>query len=110
MKRSSFICEESHVFIEEGNPSNQVVTIEEGLDAVEVDDIGNLVIYLGQFSSIKNGEILKQSLMVDSLLEIITERGSQKLYKPIEVHSLISATEEIVVGMIFLVDTFFVSW
>ena len=48
--------------------------------------------------------------MVDSLLEIITERGSQKLCKPIEVHSLISATEEIVVGMIFLVDTFFVSW
>ena len=43
MKRSSFICEESHVFIEEGNPSNQVVTIEKGLDAVEVDDIGNLV-------------------------------------------------------------------
>ena len=46
--------------------------------------------------------------MVDSLLEIITERGSQKLYKPIEVHSLISATEEIVVSMIVLVDTFFV--
>ena len=43
MKCSSFICEENHVFIEEDNPSDKVVTIEEGLDAVEVDGIGNLV-------------------------------------------------------------------
>ena len=26
--------------------------------------------------------------MVDSLLEIITERGSQKFYKPIDAHSV----------------------
>ena len=26
--------------------------------------------------------------MVDSLLEVITERGSQKFHKPIEAHSL----------------------
>ena len=43
MKRSSFICEENHVFIEEENPSDKVVTIEEELDAVQVDGIGNLV-------------------------------------------------------------------
>ena len=43
MKRSSFIFEESHFFIEEDNPSDKVVTIAEELHAVEVDGIGNLV-------------------------------------------------------------------
>ena len=43
MKRSSSICEENHDFIEEDNPSDKVITIEEKLDAVEVDGIGNLV-------------------------------------------------------------------
>ena len=42
MKRSSFISEENLVFIEEGNLSDKVVTIEEGRD-VEVDGIGNLL-------------------------------------------------------------------
>ena len=42
MKRSSFL-KENHVFNEEDNPSNEIVTIEEGLDAIEVDGIGNLV-------------------------------------------------------------------
>ena len=43
MKRSSFIFEERHVFIEKDNPSDKVVTIEEELNAVEVDGIANLV-------------------------------------------------------------------
>ena len=43
MKRSSFFLEENHVFVEKDNPSDKVVTIEEELDAVEVDGIGNLV-------------------------------------------------------------------
>ena len=43
MKRSSFTCEENYDFIEEDNPSDKVVTIEEELDTVEVDGIGNLV-------------------------------------------------------------------
>ena len=47
MKHWSFICEENHVFIKEVNPSGKVVTIEEELDAVEVDGIGNLVDLLG---------------------------------------------------------------
>ena len=45
--------------------------------------------------------------MVDSLLEIITERGIQKIYKPIDVHSVRNAIDEIEVSMIFLVATFF---
>ena len=43
MKCSIFICEKKHVFIEENNPSSKAVTIEEELDAVKVDGIGNLV-------------------------------------------------------------------
>ena len=34
MKRSIFICEKNHVFIEEDNPSGKVVTIEEELQSV----------------------------------------------------------------------------
>ena len=39
---SIFICE-NHAFIEKDNPSSKVVTIQEELDAVKVDRIGNLV-------------------------------------------------------------------
>ena len=46
--------------------------------------------------------------MVDSFLEIITEHGSQKSYKPIDVHSVTNAIDEIEVGIIFLAVTFFV--
>ena len=46
--------------------------------------------------------------MVDSLLEIITERGSQKFYKPIDVHSVTNAIDKIEVSMVFLAVTFFV--
>ena len=43
MKRSTFIFDKNHVFIEEHNPSSKVVTIEEELDTFKVDGIGNLV-------------------------------------------------------------------
>ena len=56
----------------------------------------------------KNVGISKQSLMMDSLLEIITERGSQKFYKPIDVHSVTNAIDKIEVSMVFLAVTFFV--
>ena len=46
--------------------------------------------------------------MVVSLLEIITERGSQKFYKPIDVHSVTNAIDEIEISMAFLTVTFFV--
>ena len=39
MKRSSSIFEENHVFSEEDKPSDKVVTIEEELDAVDLDGI-----------------------------------------------------------------------
>ena len=45
--------------------------------------------------------------MVDSLLETITKRESQK-FKPIDVHSLTNAINEIDVSMIFLVVIFIV--
>ena len=48
--------------------------------------------------------------MADNLIEVttITERGSQKLRKPIDVHSVTNAIDEIEVNMIFLVVTIFV--
>ena len=46
--------------------------------------------------------ILKKSLMVESLLEIITERRRQKFYKPIDVNSVANAIDYIEVTMIFL--------
>ena len=46
--------------------------------------------------------------MVDSLLEIITEIGSQKFYKPVDVHSVTNAIDKIEVSLVFLAVTFFV--
>ena len=46
--------------------------------------------------------------MVDSLLEIIREKGSQKFYKPIDVHYLTNAIDEIKVSMIFFWLHYFV--
>ena len=37
------ICEKNHVFIEEVNPSSKVVTMEEEVDVVKENPIGNLV-------------------------------------------------------------------
>ena len=45
--------------------------------------------------------------MVGSLLEIITERGSQIFYKPIDVHSVTNAIDKIAASMVFLAVTFF---
>ena len=45
--------------------------------------------------------------MVDNLIEIVTERRSQKFYKPIEVHSVTNAIDEIEVSMIIFMVTFF---
>ena len=44
--------------------------------------------------------------MVVSLLEIVTESGSQKLYKPIDVHSVTNAIDKIEVSTVFLAVTF----
>ena len=43
MEGSIFICEKNHVFIKEDNSSSKAVRMEEELDAVKVDRIGNLV-------------------------------------------------------------------
>ena len=45
--------------------------------------------------------------MVDSLLEITTEKGSQKFYKPIDVHSVTNAIDKNEVSVVCLVVTFF---
>ena len=43
VKRKSFICKKQPLSIEKDNPSDKVVTIEEELEAVEVDGMGNLM-------------------------------------------------------------------
>ena len=44
--------------------------------------------------------------MMENLLEVITERRGQKLYKPIDLNSVINATDEIEIGVNFLAVTF----
>ena len=56
----------------------------------------------------KNAGISKQWLMVVSLLEMTTGRGSQKFYRPIDVHSATNAIDKIEVSMVCLVVIFFV--
>ena len=46
--------------------------------------------------------------MVESFLEIMKGRGSQKFYKSIYLHSLTNALNDIEVSMNFLEVTFFV--
>ena len=46
--------------------------------------------------------------MVVSLLEIITEGGSQKLHKPIDVHPVTNAIDKTEVSTGFFAVTFFV--
>ena len=44
MRRSSFIFKENHVFIEEeDNPSDKFAMVEEELDGIDIDSIGNLM-------------------------------------------------------------------
>ena len=89
MRRSSFIFKENHLFTEEDNHSDKVVTVEKELDGIDID-VG----------------ILTFSLMVESLLKVKTERRGQKLYKPIDVNSVINAIDEIEIDVIFLAVTF----
>ena len=39
---SSFFFQKTGAFIEEDNPSEKNVIVEEGLDGIDIDDIGNL--------------------------------------------------------------------
>ena len=39
---SSFIFKKSHVLIEEDSPSEKIVIVEEELDGIDRDDVGNL--------------------------------------------------------------------
>ena len=55
----------------------------------DVDDIGNL-----ENLSMKNLGILTQSLMVESLLEILTKKRREVFCKPIDFQSLANAVSE----------------
>ena len=57
--------------VEEDIPLKKLIVKEE-LDGIDIDDIGNLVDLLGMVF-MKNVEILKYLLTVESLLEILTK-------------------------------------
>ena len=81
--------------------------VEKELHGIDVDGIGNLVdLPRLVFIHKEHVGILKWSLMVGNLLEIITKRRGQRLYKPIDVNSVINAVDEIEVDMIFLAVAF----
>lgn len=54
----------------------------------------------------KNAEILKASLIVESLVEIIIE-GNQKICRPIDDHSVTNCIDETEESTIFFVVIFF---
>ena len=103
MRRSSFIFKENCIFIEEDKSSDKVVIIEK-----EIDGIRNLV-DLPRLMLLNEecGNLQLVMLMVESLLEIISERRSQKFYKPIDFKSVKNVIDETEVSMIFLVITVF---
>ena len=70
----------------------------------ELDGIDIARCYCSMFNDGKCGNL---KVVVESFLEIITERRVQKFYKPIDVNSVTNAVDEIEVSMIFLVVTFF---
>ena len=43
MRHSSFIFKENHVFIEEDNPSDKVIMVEEELDGIDINGIESSV-------------------------------------------------------------------
>ena len=50
--------------------------------------------------------ILKQPLVLDSLLEIITESENQNFNKPTDIYSVTNAIGEIEASVVFLAVTF----
>ena len=81
--------------------------VEKELHGIDVDGIGNLVdLPRLVFIHKEHVGILKWSLMVGNLLEIITKRRGQRFYKPVDVNSVINAVDEIEVDMIFLAVAF----
>ena len=80
MRRSSFTFKENQVFIEEeDNSCDKVVVVKEKLDGIDIDDIRNLVdLPRLLFNDEKCGNL---KVVVESFLEILTERRVQKFYK-----------------------------
>ena len=68
----------------------------------ELDGIANLV-------DLPRLVFINEESMVDSSLEIIIKRGSQKICNPIDLHSVTNTLDEIELSMIFHLVTFFVS-
>ena len=73
--------------------------VKEELDGIDIDDIGNLEDLLRILFIYEDVVILKYSLTVKSLLEILTKRRSQTFYKFMDVHSVANVIEESISSM-----------
>ena len=62
--------------------------VKKELDGIDTDDNGNLVDLLKVVFIHEECGILQDSLMVESLLEILTNKRSHAFYKFIDVHSV----------------------
>ena len=66
----------------------QKKNVSEELDGIDIDDIGNFEALIRIVFSMQNVGILKYSLVVESLINILLKRRNQTFYKLIDVHSV----------------------
>ena len=76
---SSSIFNEIHVLIEEGNPSEKIVIVEDELDGIDGDDIWNLK------------DLLRLVLINEECGNPIESLPKRTFYKPVDVHSVRNA-------------------
>ena len=80
------------------NPSEKIVIVQEELDGIDIDDIGNLEDLLRIVFIHEECGNLKVSLTVESLMEVLTRR-CEAFYKLIDVHSVINVIGESISSM-----------
>ena len=66
----------------------QKKNVSEELDGIDIDDIGNFEALIRIVFSMQNVGILKYSLVVESLINILRKRRNQAFCKLIDVHSV----------------------
>ena len=120
---SSFIFKGNHALIQEDNPSEKIIIVEEELDGNDRDDIGNLEDLLRLV--LINEECWNPKVVVDGgeLAKNVNQKKKPDVfYKPVDVHSVTNAIDESISSistwnivnqlgnMIFLVGRLYITW
>ena len=120
---SSFIFIGNHALIQEDNPSEKIIIVEEELDGNDRDDIGNLEDLLRLV--LINEECWNPKVVVDGgeLAKNVNQKKKPDVfYKPVDVHSVTNAIDESISSistwnivnqlgnMIFLVSRLYITW